>query len=179
MKLRPFNIEDRKDIEKAWNIYEESFPEYERRRIDTQRRRHDNPYFKPMVIVDDDDSDKVYGIFFYWDFDNFIFLEHFAISPECRGGGLGSRVLRDFCNTKKMIILEIDPLDTEIAHRRKYFYEKLGFHYNDIDYSHPGYEIDYPEHELKIMTLGKEIDKETFEEFLYLRDKYTLDPKEN
>lgn len=173
MKFRVFDIEDRQDIEKVWNIYEESFPHYERRRIETQKRRHRDDKYKPMVIVND--IDEVYGIFFYWDFDKFLFLEHFAINPNLRGKGLGSKILKDFCKNQKMIILEIDPLDTEIALRRKTFYEKLGFRYNEINYLHPGYELDYPEHELKIMTLGKEIDDKEFQEFLYLRDKYTLD----
>ncbi|MDO5708340.1 MAG: GNAT family N-acetyltransferase [Andreesenia angusta] len=175
MKFRLFNIDDMEEIEKVWNIYEESFPQYERRRIETQKRRHDSPYFKPMVIVDDENDKKVNGLFFYWDFEEFIFLEHFAINPKLRGNGIGSRILKKFCKKERMIILEIDPLDTDIAIRRKSFYEKLGFHYNDIEYSHPGYEKDYPEHELKIMTLGKRIDDKTFNNFLQLRDKYTID----
>lgn len=175
MKLKLFDIEDKNDIENVWNIYEESFPQYERRRIETQKKRHDNSYYKPMVILDGKENDKVIGIFFYWDFEDFIFLEHFAINSEFRGEGLGSKMMKEFCKNNKMIILEIDPLETDIARRRKIFYEKLGFVYNEIYYTHPGYEKDYPEHELKLMTLGSELTEETFEKFMYLRNKYTID----
>lgn len=172
MEFKRFDFENEEELGIVWKIYEESFPQYERRRLDTQIRAHKNDKYRPMAIWE---GEEIIGIFFYWEFDEFLFIEHFAIDPECRGSGIGSDILREFCKKGKKVILEIDPLDSEIAVRRKGFYERLGFKLNEYYYTHPGYELDYPEHELKIMSLDKELDEASFNRFLKCRDRYTVD----
>lgn len=171
MHYKRLEIENRDEFEIAWKIYEENFPQYEKRRLDTQLKVSENRLYSPMAIYG---QEGILGILFYWTFEDFTFLEHFAIDKMHRGSGLGTSILKEFCEKHEKVILEIDPLESEIAVRRKFFYERLGFCLNDYSYSHPGYEVDYPEHELRIMSLGEKLDKESFQRFLDLRDKYTL-----
>lgn len=171
MIYRRLDFSNSEEFEAAWRIYEENFPQYERRRLDTQLRAGKDEFYRPMILLE---REEIIGIMFYWAFEEFTFLEHFAVDEKYRGSGFGSRILREFCEKESDVVLEIDPLESEIAVRRKQFYERLGFCLNDYDYTHPGYETDYPEHRLMIMSLGKKLDESEYKRFVERRDNHTL-----
>lgn len=171
MIYKKLDFGNREEFEAAWHIYEASFPQYERRRLETQARAGKDKFYRPMILLEGED---ILGIMFYWVFEEFTFLEHFAVDEKYRGSGLGSKILKEFCEKESEVVLEIDPLESETAVRRKQFYERIGFYLNDYDYTHPGYEKDYPEHKLMIMSLGKKLDENEFESFVELRDRHTL-----
>lgn len=157
-------ILSREPNDQAWELYEASFPEYERR----IKQRHEEMLlhnnFMPYQIYE---QGKFLGILYYWDWGNFIYLEHLATVPAQRGGGFGAKVLSElFERTKgKTIILEIDPPVTEIALRRQKFYERQGLLTNDHDYTHPSYRANYHPHKLVIMSYPNLIANDMFEEF--------------
>lgn len=62
-------------------------------------------------------------------------------------------------------ILEIDPLTTEIAVRRKGFYERLGFCANPYGHVHPPYHPDCAGHALIVMSRPAPIGEETYRAF--------------
>lgn len=65
----------------------------------------------------------------YAEFDNFIFIDYLLVNPNTRGKGTGSKVLEQFKQRGKNIILEIEPpeADDTDTQRRARFYEKNGF----------------------------------------------------
>ncbi|MFQ8805769.1 MAG: GNAT family N-acetyltransferase [Alistipes indistinctus] len=65
------------------------------------------------------DGETLVGFIGYWDFDDYLYIEHYAINSDLRGGGWGSRILEALQKTAgKTIILEIDEVVDEISTRR-------------------------------------------------------------
>lgn len=63
------------------------------------------------------------------DFPTFIFIDYLLVSAKNRGSGIGSKVIQQFKQKGKMIILEAEPLDEndENTQKRMNFYMKNGF----------------------------------------------------
>lgn len=120
-------------------LYTESFPEIERRSItqlDTLVATKKNMHFNAII----EDDGRIAGLMIFWDFEDFIYLEHFAIFPEMRNGGTGRRTLQLLSGTTdKPKILEAEPADNGIAGRRIEFYRRNGFEVIDQDYEQPSY----------------------------------------
>ena len=47
------------------------------------------PFCESPMIVFEDENGKINGVFGVWDLEDVRFVEHFAVSPTLRGGGLG------------------------------------------------------------------------------------------
>lgn len=76
------------------------------------------------------------GFISYWDLDDFIFAEHFAVSSDQRNKGIGSKILSKFLlSVTKPVILEIEPPIDDLTVRRMEFYHRNGF----TTHSHTGY----------------------------------------
>ncbi|MEG2708620.1 MAG: GNAT family N-acetyltransferase, partial [Vagococcus sp.] len=73
-----------------------------------------------------------------WQLETSHFIEHLAVSPLSRGGGVGGKIMKSMIETsQKPILLEVEHPETEIAKKRIQFYERLGFHLNTHDYVQP------------------------------------------
>ncbi len=162
---QPYRITATSDkwYDEFYKIYKVSFPVFEQRNKEQQEYafNHDN-YFLDYTV----DDDKFLSFIAYWDFNKYIYIEHLAVNPDYRGENIGSRVLREFIESKnKVILLEIDPLTTDIALKRFRFYERLGFQENIYPHFHPPYDKHYPAHELIVLSYGHQIDKSLYETF--------------
>lgn len=117
------------EFDSFYSLLEASLPPDEFRARDDQRRALDDPAFCPYVLVDAQEA--VRGLVTVWDFDGFAFIEHLAVAPELRCGGLGSALLQDaFARRPKRFCLEVDPPETALARRRIAFYERNGLSLN-------------------------------------------------
>ena len=88
-------------------------------------------------------NDKFVGLFNYWTFDRFFYIEHIAISPSMRGKNIGTEAMQVFMSqTKLPIILEVEMPTNPTAIGRINFYEKLGFSVVAHKYAQPPYEED-------------------------------------
>jgi len=137
MKIHLKPIKNEIEINLIAKIYIDSFPADERREINSLIKELNNNLFHPNIIFWDE---KIVGIFFYWDFSKFVYIEHFAIEKKQRGKGIGKKVLIDFIhNTVKPFVLEIEkPLD-EHSLKRLHFYESIGFEIIENNYIQPPY----------------------------------------
>lgn len=149
--------------EQAWEIYEQSFPVFERRLFDNQVEAMKEESYNCVVVVK---NDGVVGMIFYWEWEESIYIEHFAIHSDFRGRNYGSTILKEFVeSTSKVVILEIDPPIDEISKRRLSFYKQLGFNMNDYDYSHPPYRKTIKPHALKILSYNQYLGEEMYQLF--------------
>lgn len=145
-------------------LYKGSFPSHELREGKSQIEILSNPLYHFDVIFDE-------GIFIgeilYWEVGEFLYIEHFCISPEMRNKRYGQNVLKMYQD--RPLILEIDPPIDEISIRRKGFYERCGFVENPYPHIHPPYHKANKGHDLVIMSSPEGLTKHQatlFQDFL-------------
>lgn len=120
------------DFDQVYALMACSFPLVERRYYEKQKALLDNPYYVIYALYE---GTQVRAFMSLWDFDQFVFFEHFAVHPDCRNGGVGAKMLRDLLDMlQRPVCLEVEPPDTELAQRRIHFYERNGFHLNTYPY---------------------------------------------
>lgn len=115
-----------------------AFPQEEHRDLSIQREFTDNnPLFYNSIILD---NGSPIGLLSYWRFEQFIYIEHFAIHPSKRNGGMGQKVLSIFKEKIHLpIVLEVELPEDEISKRRILFYEREGFSLWKHEYQQPPY----------------------------------------
>ena len=83
---------------------------------------------------------KRIGYITTFEMQSFTFIEHFAILPELRSLGHGSKFFSELlCELHGKVILEAERPTDEITERRIAFYKRLGFSLNPYDYYQPSY----------------------------------------
>ena len=123
-------------------LMHESFPTNERRDDGKQRDATDHtPEFNCYYISTDDEPDDFLGFITIWHFEDFMYVEHLAISPKHRNRGFGKMILDKIKEVaeSKLIILEVERPDDEMSRRRIGFYCRCGFHLCEKDYMQPPY----------------------------------------
>lgn len=151
-------------FEAARELYLAAFPPEERR--DPENMLAENPAFRPGVLTE---KGNFCGILFYWEGEDFLFLEHFAMSPHLRNGGLGSRALEKLKELGKKTVLEIElPVD-DLTRRRKGFYERNGFLENPWHHIQAKYRLGDEDLPLMLLSYPEMLTEDAwrgFEEFL-------------
>ena len=121
------------NFDEIYDLMEEAFPESEYRTYENQKKLFEKKEYK--VITEKNEDGEIIAFLAYWKFKEFYFIEHIAVSSKCRGGGIGSKIMRRFIESANMpIILEIEPPIDEISNKRRSFYEKLGFKFCEYEY---------------------------------------------
>lgn len=150
-----------KDFEEVWEIMYDSFPVDERRTKEAQ---------KSLLS---EDTYSLYGyrkegqlaaFFAVWEFKDFAFVEHFAVKKEARNGGIGAGLLQQLLRQlNKMVILEVELPESELAKRRIGFYERNGFVQNGYPYVQPALSAEGKPLPLQIMSMPTALDEAEFE----------------
>lgn len=159
----------------AYELYGNSFPSCERRsERDYAAALGDSRLHAETVW----DGGRFVGLVFWWLADEgYAYLEHLAVEPSLRGHNYGARILHDLCARMGRVLLEIDPPVDDISRRRRNFYERNGFIYNEYDYIHPSYLLPPQPHRLMVMSYPEAIapaELDAFRRFTHgLVDKYT------
>lgn len=147
-----------------WRIYEHAFPSEERRTLSQHQTVLQSEHFHFMQISY---QGNAVGFITYWEFEEFCFIEHFAIDASCRGGGLGGACLAFFIQThQKPIILEVELPHDEQQQRRIHFYRQYGFCLNEHSYIQPPYQPGGFGVEMKIMSYPNPWSKEDVDNFI-------------
>lgn len=122
------------DFDAVYRLLTQSFPATERRGAAGQRALFSDSAYRVDILRAPDGS--VQALIASWDFDDFVFLEHFAVDPACRSGGIGGQMLDAMlARCGKRACLEAELPETELAARRIGFYERHGFTVN-ADYAY-------------------------------------------
>ena len=152
--LKDLDLNNKEEVAFLEHLYIESFPLSERRPVDLMFDFYNsNPRFRISVAIRDN---KRIGFLTHWDLGDFIFIEHFAISPDFRNGGNGGKVMKSFiAQMTKAIVIEVELPTTILADRRIGFYQRIGFRlWDDILYHQPAYYEETGTIPMKLMTHG-------------------------
>lgn len=124
-----------------WNkvseLYIQAFPVNERREShELLNIQGTNGYRLELIRHDEELS----GFIEYWEFSEFLFIEHLAIMPHKQNKGIGQSILLKFVSDHfKPVLLEAEHPSDELSNRRIRFYSRCGFKPVDIDYTQPPY----------------------------------------
>lgn len=145
------------------DVYAVSFPVFEQRSELQQEQAFMSPYYHLNCYTD---RGIFIGFVAYWEFEKYIYVEHFAIHQNLRGQGYGSVVLKDLTNKAgKRVLLEIDPVMDDISAARLRFYQACGFFENPFSHIHPPYCKDYSGHKLIVLSSGWRMEDVEYEQF--------------
>ena len=169
MEFLRIEWEDRERWKKVWDLYEESFPIVERRKLNDHKRASEDSHFHPLSVWE---NGKLLGIAFYWEWDNYRYVEYMAVSRELRGHGFGFQIIRQIRDSEHTIILEIDPLINELSVRRLQFYERAGFTLTPYRFIHLPYRLNGTTQELLILSYPEMITKAQHNDFLSFIDTH-------
>nr|WP_314462253.1 GNAT family N-acetyltransferase [uncultured Clostridium sp.] len=149
-------------FEEIYVIYEESFPDQERRTKEGQRNVSGNPAYQIRAVEEDG---KIKAFLGYWDLPGCVFFEHLATAKVSRGKGYGKLLIEEAVReTKKPVFLEIEPVTREnpITGKRAVFYERLGFYVNHFYYEQMPLKPQDSPMQLWVTSYGTPISEEAF-----------------
>lgn len=165
----------------VYQLMEQSFPESEFRIFEHQQQLLHNDFYS--LHTEQDASDRVTVLLAGWRLPGFSFIEHLAVNPSLRGGGVGARMIQQFIRERAAdgpIILEVEPPEEAIAKRRIGFYERLGFHLNPFDYVQPPLREGADELKLLIMSYPSPLTPQEFKNYrtILYREVYGVEVME-
>ena len=135
-----------------------SFPTDEYRAIDEQRKNVESNRRFSMNIIHDDSTPI--GLLSYWQFDGYIYIEHFAIHPSKRDKGYGIKVVAQIIDKHRNIVLEVERATDDVTARRIDFYRRCGLALCTEEYIQPAYRPDSNELPMHLMSCGVEMEKQ-------------------
>ena len=154
----------KEDFTSFFNLMEKSFPSIERRSREDQKNLFKENSYK--VFGHKDSYDNVIAFIAIWEFEKFIFIEHFAVDSKLRGNGLGSHMIKELLEEcKKPIFLEVEEPENDLAARRIKFYKRLGFNLNHFEYFQPPLQKQHELLPLKVMSYPSKVNGEKFNKF--------------
>lgn len=144
-------------------LYVISFPVFEQRTEEQQDKAFLCPEYHLMAYTE---NGIFIGFICYWEFNTYIYIEHFAINQSLRGKGHGSLLLSGFIKeNSKIILLEIDPIIDDLSAARLRFYQKCGFNLNKFAHIHPPYRENRNGHPLLVLTTERKITTNEYGQF--------------
>ncbi|MDH6312618.1 ribosomal protein S18 acetylase RimI-like enzyme [Parabacteroides sp. PFB2-10] len=150
------------DLEAIEKTYNESFPPAERRDFSLVRKLlREEPDFDIIAFYREE---EYLGFISFWLLEDFYYVEHFAIDPSARNGGIGGEVMRHLLsNMETPVVLEVELPTDELSRRRIGFYERLGFSFDPTPYQQPPYRPGEDWVDLRLMAYGDIDLKKDFE----------------
>ncbi|WP_371363757.1 hypothetical protein SRRS_46430 [Sporomusa rhizae] len=153
-------LAEKSNFPRIYEIMHASFPPSEKRSYDGQRELMNRRHYKLYVRKK---REKIIAFLAVWEFNDFNYIEHFAVDAAYRGDGLGGEILKEYLShALKTVFLDVEPPATEVAYRRIKFYERLNFHLNQFDYYQPPLQAGQKHLLLKTMTYPNPVEEDFF-----------------
>ncbi len=159
-------------FEEIYSVYEESFPDLERRTKEGQKKVFHNPDYRIRIV---EEEGEILAFLGYWNLPGCIFLEHLATTEKSRGKGYGKVLVKEVLKeAEKPVFLEIEPVTEAdpMTGRRAGFYQRLGFHLNSFDYQQMPLKPEDEPMKLMIMSYERAVTETEFEP--YKKEIYRL-----
>ncbi len=151
-------------FEKAWQLYEQSFPWEERRTYAKQLEllNCENYHFEVITL-----ESSFIGFVLWWKFEDLSFIEHFAIAPNHQSMGFGSVIIESIKQQiSNLLLLEVELPTDMIVKRRIKFYEAMGFQLNSQHYKQPPLHAGGQSVQLKLMSYPTKLSDSSVLEFV-------------
>lgn len=150
-------------FDQVFQLMKSSFPVDEYRTYEEQKELLNNSAYS--IYARYDAVDSITSFIALWEFDEFIFIEHFAVDEGSRNTGIGTKMLNEIIERfDKRICLEVEPPEGELSRRRIDFYKRNKFFLSEYPYTQPAMSEGKKAIPLFIMTTNGEVDEETFEQ---------------
>lgn len=151
----------------AKELFESAFPDEERPPFGELKKRDQKKFHFMVATLGDGEP---IGILTYWDFEDFVYVEHFAIDEELRNQGLGKVVFLNFLSQQtKQVVLEVELPHNEESDHRVEFYGSMGLFLNQQEYWQPSYKKGKHALELQMYIMSKyELDDDEFDEIRHV-----------
>jgi len=131
-------------------LYEGSFPLHERRLWTTLLQLLNQPEMRVQALYEDN---ILIGFVIMWTLETWVYLEHFAITPQHRSKGLGKHVMEHLIKAaNNKLVLETELPINEPAIRRVAFYERVGLQKIRFQYFQPPYRKGESSFPMQLMT---------------------------
>ena len=131
-------------------LYQRSFSSEERRDPADLDQLLENPDFSFYLI---NHYTWPAGLLAVWQFPDFVFVEHMAISEQFRNRKLGANALGQLiAMNEKPLVLESEPPTDDITNSRINFYKRQGFEIVDNNYLQPPYRPENSQQPMVLMS---------------------------
>ena len=122
-----------------YKLYAQAFPHEERRTWEgLVQELNSEKRFCAHALVQ---NNKFVGLFNYWTFDRFYYIEHIAVIESMRNQKLGTEAVEILKSQAIMpIVFEVELPTNSTAISRIRFYEKMGFSVVSHKYAQPPYD---------------------------------------
>lgn len=150
-------------------VYTDSFPESERRPWELLKSPVSSGCPELEIIYA---GESPAGLLSWWSMGEFDYIEHFAVSRDRRGQGIGGVALDKFtAGRDKPVVVEVERPTTpdSVESRRVEFYVRHGFFMLDYPYIQPPYAPGLPEVEMALMSTDPELNPERAARMLHER----------
>ena len=134
---------DRSDFEEVYRIMEQSFPADERRKKEGQQKLLEEEKYELLGVRNEG---VLLAFLAVWEFAEFVFIEHFAVSEKAG-----------------KVVLEVELPEDSLKKRRIGFYERHGFTFNEYPYIQPPMGEDRHEIPLRIMSAPEPLSEDEFQ----------------
>ena len=158
------------DLTACAELYESAFPADERRSTEEWMRyaqEKENFHVYPFFDVN---AHELCGFISFWEFEDFTYVEHFAVKEPYRGQGTGQMVFGIFLSLYDArslpVILEVEPPTDDLTRRRIWFYERCGMELLPYDYTQPPYSPQQQPLPLRLMCSNRRITEEQVKHFV-------------
>ncbi len=118
-------IKEIHDIKETYLFLQKAFDPSELRAYEWMKDIYDQKKFKIYGYIN---NNQLLGVITLWEFDDYNYIEHFAVDENYRGEGIGSQMIEDMkelCH--KPIVLEVEEIVDDTTRNRVHFYEKHEF----------------------------------------------------
>lgn len=157
------------EIQFSKDLYEKSFPIEERRDFSLVLDIYKTDLLSLNLIYD---NETMVGILNYWDFNDFLYIEHLAVSEQYRNRKIASKVLEQLNTQNKLIVLEVELPRDELSKRRIDFYQRNAFSIQPYPYFQPPYRKGEERIKMHLMAnTQKPINKTKYDEVVSIIEK--------
>lgn len=153
---------NKQEFDEVFKLMQKSFPESEYYNYEKQLGLMDEDEY--TIHTKFDENGNLMAFVALWNFPNFVFIEHLAVNPDCRGAGIGTKVMEEIIKKyAKPIVLEIEPPQNDITTKRCRFYERLGFYICNFEYYQPPLRAGQKKLRLNLMNNSHPLSKDEFD----------------
>lgn len=146
-----------------WKLYLSAFPEWERRPECEHINCLGDSDFNCCGLFD---GDTFVGLMIWWQTSTgHAYVDYLAIRGELRGKNHGGTALDAFTAQHSAVILDIEPPVDAPTIRRRRFYERHGFVWNDYAFIHPAYKLRGGDARLDLMSRPGALEPAEIESF--------------